>query len=80
MKVVIDIPTKTLEYYIRLCDKGEPMNNIEEIAASGTPLEKVLEDIKAEIIHLTCKQYNRRLTLDREEVLEIIDRYKEESE
>ena len=34
-----------------------------------------IEDIKAEIEHLTCRQYEYKLMLDREEVFEIIDKY-----
>lgn len=34
-----------------------------------------IEGIKAEIEHLTCRQYEYKLMLDREEVLEIIDKH-----
>ena len=35
----------------------------------------VIEEIKTEIEHLACRQYEHKLTLDREEVLEIIDKH-----
>ena len=40
MQIVIDIPKETYEYYCKLADKGEVMNNIEEIIVGGKPLPK----------------------------------------
>lgn len=33
----------------------------------------LIDDVKAEIEHMACRQYEHRLTLDREEVIEILD-------
>lgn len=43
-------------------------------------LNCVLDKIRAEIEHMACKQYEHKLTLDREEVLQIIDKYRGEVE
>ena len=32
------------------------------------------------IEHMVCRQYEHKLTLDREEVIEVVDKYKAESE
>ena len=76
MKIVIDIPPKTLEYYIRLCDSGEIMNNIEEIVASGTPLPEVLDSIKGKIKEKFYSQYNGDEFY--EDAVDIIDKYGKE--
>ena len=73
MKLVIDIPDIMIDWLKNGYPNEDDMDKLLDIVFNATPLEKVLEDIKAEIIHLRCKQYNLRLTLDREEVLEIID-------
>ena len=41
---------------------------------------KILDDIKAEIEHMVCRQYEHRLTLDREEVLEVINKHMKEGD
>ena len=41
---------------------------------------KTINDIKAEIEHMACRQYEHRLTLDREEVLEVINKHMKEGE
>lgn len=42
----------------------------------------LIDDVKTEIEHMACRQYEHRLMLDRQETLEIIDKYigKTESE
>lgn len=35
--------------------------------------EALIEELKAEIEHMACKQYEHRLTLDRQEVIDILD-------
>ena len=71
MKIVIDIPSKTLEYYIRLCDSGEVMNNIEEIVASGTPLSEIIDNIKTEIDDLDVSDLGKMGIITT--IFEIID-------
>lgn len=45
MIVLIDIPKETLEYYAKLSDKGEVMNNLESIISAGIPLDCVRDNI-----------------------------------
>jgi len=40
MQIVIDIPEDTYQYYVKLANKGEQLNNLESIILDGTPLPK----------------------------------------
>ena len=40
MKLIIDIPEKTFEYYVTLVNKGEQIGNLERIILDGKPLPK----------------------------------------
>ena len=78
MKLVIDIDEEVKKTFDDTDDINFSYYDYNSVIGkaikTATPLEKVLGDIRAEIIHLMCKQYNRRPTLDREKVLEIIDK------
>ena len=82
------------EHNYVLCEKGtEPKVNVvsEEVYTREYnlrkdaemkvyKLEKAIDDIKAEIEHMACRQYEHRLTLDREEVLEVINKHMKEGD
>ena len=75
MKYVIDID----EDYIKIINKNGGSNYTENVIQNATPLEKVLEDIKAEIEqyreeepHLCDYRYHRNEGLDM--ALDIIDK------
>lgn len=40
IELVINIPEDTFQYYVRLANKGEQLNNLESIILDGTPLPK----------------------------------------
>lgn len=42
--------------------------------------ENVLDKIRDEIEHMACRQYEYKLMLDREDVLKVFDKYREETE
>lgn len=70
MKLIIDIPDseyKQNRYYY-------------DSVYHGIPLKDVLKDVKFQIEHMACKQYEHRLTLDRQEVIDILDNIGKESE
>lgn len=67
MKLIIDIPDNEYKY---TCERTLHDRSIwDDAIRKGTPLD----DIKAEIEHMACRQYEHRLTLDRQEVIEILD-------
>ena len=41
MKLIIDIPEKTFEYYVTLANKGEQIGNLERIILDGKPYTMV---------------------------------------
>ena len=72
MKVIIDIPKDMFEWF----KNGEIIDEydksaLKQVFKNGIPLD----DVKFHIEHLACKQYDHKLMLDREEVLEIIDKH-----
>ena len=77
MKLIIDIPEEDYKNVSRIVDMGLG-TNVDEAIKNGTPLD----DVKAELEHMACRQYEHRLMLDRQETLEILDKYigKAESE
>lgn len=50
------------------------------MAIQALEQEPVIDKIKAEIEHMACRQYEYKLMLDREDVLKVLDKYKEEME
>lgn len=48
MKIVIDIPEKTLKYYATLANKGEQIGSLERIVLNGTQLKEEQDCISRE--------------------------------
>ena len=70
MKLIVDVPHEIIcKRYLGENDKIWLVHAVK----NGKPLFDALNEIKGEIEHTACKQYNRRLMLDREEIIEIID-------
>ena len=75
VKLIIEIPKKTIAHirsdyghgYKGLLDKDREI--IVNAIYNATPLD----DVKAEIEHMACRQYEHRLTLDRQEVIDILN-------
>ena len=79
MKVVIDVPDKVYEMVMNTGTYGCYRFNSTKAIREGTPLDK----IKAEIEELqTYKMFAGEDTvyIEREDILQIIDKYKVESE
>lgn len=72
MKLIIDIPKEDYEF-----TKGAktarvfPSEYYVKLILNGIPLDSV----KFHIEHMTCKQYEHRLTLDRQEVIDVLDNF-----
>ena len=65
VKLIIEIPKVMYE-----CIQNKTYcGSLYEYLGKGIPLD----DVKAEIEHMACRQYEHRLTLDRQEVIEILD-------
>ena len=80
MKIVIDD-----EKIIDLLETEWGYEGIREdtrrlLIENGIPLPKVIAEIETEIEHMASRQYDYNLTLDRQEVLEVLDRYIIEAE
>ena len=77
MKLIIDISEDAYMRHKRRVNT-DMCTELDIAVVNGTPLD----DVKAEIEHMACRQYEHRLMLDRQETLEIIDKYigKTESE
>ena len=57
MRLVIEIPKSTYEYYAKLADKGdEPLNNLEQIILNG----EILHDKDEKHIFDSKSQYNKQ--------------------
>jgi len=56
-----------------LSDYDKLMTIAQQLAFENEELRENIEKTKAEIEHMACKQYEHRLTLDRQEVIEILD-------
>ena len=69
MKLIIDIPEEDYKTIIQRPKQCVVHWDVVDALRNGTPLD----DVKAEIEHMACRQYEHRLMLDRQETLEIID-------
>jgi hypothetical protein len=88
MKVLIDIPQATFEYYQKLVMNDDVMNNVEKIIVNGypmpngvIPLDKV-KQAREEIENIAWKSCSSKVVdgnrvrtelIDREDVLAILD-------
>lgn len=73
MKLIIDIPDR-IQYGIEhgiTVNGSEASQIVLDAVKNGTPLDSV----KFHIEHMVCKQYEHRLTLDRQEVIDILDNF-----
>ena len=58
------------------CNHDEAMR----MSIKALERENVLDKIRDEIEHMACRQYEYKLMLDREDVLKVFDKYREETE
>ena len=76
MKIVIDIPEEKYKLCKRL--KSSERNELQEVVANGTPFEKELEDIKAELHKIADDdeyQLMGNYAQGMEDALKIIDKH-----
>ena len=77
MKLIIDIDEQHFEL-LQMAVMNGMGDNAQKIIAQGIPLEQMLEQIRTEIIEMNSLDYVEPISC--EEVLEIIDKYKGDSE
>ena len=71
MKLIIDIPEEDFKWIQthRSVTDYQITQMLYKRVMNGIPLD----DVKFQIEHMACRQYEHRLTLDRQEVIEILD-------
>lgn len=71
MKLIIDIPEEIYQEAIKSGYSHLYDEAVANAVAEGIPLDSV----KFHIEHMACKQYEHRLTLDRQEVIDVLDNF-----
>ena len=86
IEVVINITKHEWEYLNKLVDNGDQLGHYERLIVNGTPLpqEPILNKIRADIRKLNDINpdypMDRTIHISRNEVLQILDKYKAGSE
>ena len=71
MRLLIDIFEEDYEGAKQRWARGDSVHKMDYCVSKGIPFD----DIKTEIEHLACRQYEHKLMLDRDEVLELFDKH-----